>query len=65
MDNKYTEGTYILGCYYSSEELNEINTNPIYKNTLIKAIIDLRVVMSDFKKELSNTIDRIINKREG
>lgn len=65
MDNKYTEGTYIFGYYYSSEELNEINTNPIYKNTLIKAIIDLRVVMSDFKKELSNTIDRIINKREG
>ncbi len=35
-------GTFILGIEFTDEEVNEIMTNPLYKDTLAKNILDLR-----------------------
>ncbi|GAB6169678.1 hypothetical protein JCM1393_21380 [Clostridium carnis] len=65
MKNEHSEGTFILGSYYSSEEVTEIETNPAFKNSLAKNILDLRRASEEFRQEIFKTklfklIDKIL-----
>lgn len=52
---EHSKGTFILGSYYSPEEVTEIETNPIFKDTWAKKVLDLRRVNEDFRQNLLET----------
>lgn len=52
---KKDKTTYIFGQYYSSKDIEEIETNPIYKNTIVKSVLDLRHGCDEFREELSKS----------
>lgn len=52
---KKDKGTYIFGSYYSSDDIDEIETNPIFKNTVVKSILDLRYANENLKQEILKT----------
>ena len=67
MNNKHSEGTFILGSYYSAEELNEIETYPAFKNSWSKIILDLRAANEElrqelFKSKLFKLLDKVLEK---
>ena len=67
MKNEHSKGTFILGSYYSSEEVAEIETNPAFKNSMAKKILDLRYANEKFRQELFETklfklLDKILGK---
>lgn len=67
MKNEHSKGTFILVSYYSSEEVAEIETNPAFKNSLAKKILDLRHANEKFRQELFETklfklLDKILGK---
>lgn len=70
MKSKLSEddkGTFIFGTYFSTEEITEIETNPAFKNTLTKDILDLRRANENLRKSILETsffklLDKILKK---
>jgi hypothetical protein len=48
-------GTYILGSQFTDDEVNEIMTDPAFRNTLAKNILDLRKANKEFVEALKQT----------
>ncbi|WP_050608220.1 hypothetical protein [Clostridium niameyense] len=67
MNHERSEGTFILGSYYSVEEVTEIKSNPAFKNSVAKNILDLRyanenLMQQIFKTKIFKLLDKFFKK---